>query len=222
MGYYPDLRGRVLAGDKVVIGYSGGPDAAALAHFLKCMGADIVPVYINYRKVSGGGKIVKDLRAVYASAELLDLLRPVEIRMPLGIRPKNRRNRFFVEVLARIAKRRGAKYVALGTIKAVVIGERGYTNDLDPAKLYAHGKKRGVEVITWDTLGAHEKADEFYIFGEEKRKALFATTSCQLWWHVECGNCESCINRHLAFMKAFGYDPTVYHVNSKIVKASAR
>ena len=211
-----------LVGSKIVLGFSGGPDAAALAYRLKCRGADVIPIYINYRKMSGGGKTAKDLRAVGIVAKLLGLPVPTEIRVPLGNRPKSHRNRFFVKVLASIAKKQGGSIVALGTIKEVVDKDesvsRATINDLDPKLLSRHGNGYGVQVITWDTLGVHNKADEFREVGAEARSALFQTTSCQMWWRLECGNCHSCVSRHTAFMQAFGCDPTLYRQGSRVTK----
>lgn len=223
MGKFLDVRGVSLIDDKVILGFSGGPDATALAYQLKRSGACVIPVYINYRKVSGGGKTAKDLHSAYASAKLLNIPVPIEYRAPLGARPKSQRNRFFVEVLASLVGKYCAKYVALGTIRTTVNMHkdswRARTNDLNPEILYNHSKKYEVEIITWDSFGARKKADEFIAFNEETRKALFVTTSCQMWFHTECGNCASCISRHSAFMEAFGCDPTNYRPNSKVMQA---
>jgi len=212
-----------LIGNKVVLGYSGGPDAAALAYKLKRLGAEIIPVYINYRKVSGGGKTTKDLRAGEHSAQLLKLPNILKVRAPLGTKPKSWRNRFFVSVLASVAREQCAHIVALGTFKKSVnerrmIGRATY-NDLDPSVLTSHGHKHGVQVITWDTFGVKEKADEFVEMDISAQRAIFKTTSCQLWWKVECGNCASCVARHEAFLKAFGSDPTSYRPQSKVMRA---
>lgn len=208
-----------LAGQRVVVGFSGGPDAAAIAFRLRQAGAIVLPVYINYRKTAGG-KTSKDLRAAYTSAELLGIQKPKEVRVPLGNRPKSHRNRFFVKALAAIARDNNSDAVALGTIKKAacernVLG-RATFNDLDPEVLARHGNKHGVRVITWDSFGVSNKADEFKNVDEQTREAIFQTTSCQMWWRLECGNCGSCVARHHAFMDAFAQDPTPYRPNSRV------
>lgn len=208
-----------LNGQVVVLGYSGGPDATALAHRLRKIGANVLPVYINYRKVCAGGKTGKDLEAARASATMLDMMHPLEVRAPLGKRPKSNRNRFFVSILARIARERGSKLVALGTIKDNGDDRglgRATRNDLDPLILAQHGARAGVRVITWDTFHVRDKTGEFADIPLTGQRALFVTTSCQLWFRLECGNCTSCRSRHRAFMQAFGFDPTLYRPESRI------
>jgi 7-cyano-7-deazaguanine synthase in queuosine biosynthesis len=208
-----------LAGKKVAVGFSGGPDAAALAYRLRSLGAEVLPVYVDYRKTSGG-KTAKDLRAARECAKLLGIMNPIELRAPLGHLPKSRRNRFFVKVFASFITCRGGDMVALGTMKHVS-GERldrATANDLDPEYLSRQGSSHGVRVLTWDTFGVQEKAAEFAGINEVGKRALFATTSCQLWWRVECGNCSSCRARHAAFLKVFGCDPTRYRKNSRVMR----
>lgn len=203
---------------RVVVGFSGGPDAAALAYRLRQTGAKVIPVYVNYRKTLGG-KSAKDIYAARVVAALLDIPRPIEVRAPLGSRPKNQRNRFFVKVLARIAKEHCADAIALGTIKNDGGREelgRAMRNDLDPAILAKHGSRVGVRVITWDAFGVITKADEFAEMSDVARNVMSHTTSCQMWWKLECGNCGSCARRHQAFLAAFGEDPTRYRPNSRI------
>jgi 7-cyano-7-deazaguanine synthase in queuosine biosynthesis len=211
-----------LTGKKVVLGFSGGPDAAALAYHLKRLGANVVPVYINYRAMSGGGKTAKDLRSTDPVAELLEIPVPMRIRAPLGNLPKSHRNRFFVKVLASIAKEQNENIVALGTIMEAPSTnesiERASISDLDPKILARQGNKYGVQVLTWDDFGVSRKMDEFAGLDIKARCALFQTTSCQMWWRPECGDCHSCRARHNAFLGAFGYDPTPYRQNSKIGK----
>lgn len=203
---------------RVVVGFSGGPDAAALAYRLRQTGAEVIPVYVNYRKTLGG-KSARDMYAVRVVAALLDIPRPIEVRAPLGARPKGQRNRFFVEVLAKIAKKHDADAIALGTIKNDGGREelgRAMRNDLDPVVLTKHSNRVGVRVITWDTFGVITKADEFAGMSDCARNAILHTTSCQMWWKLECGNCGSCARRHQAFLSAFGEDPTRYRPNSRI------
>lgn len=209
-----------LTGQKVILGYSGGPDAAALSYRLKCLRAEVVPIYINYRKVSRGGKTAKDIRAATTSAKTLGISDPIEIRAPLGSKPKSHRNRFFIKVLAEFAKTHNANFVALGTLRENANSgtSRANINDLDPKVLSCHAHKHNIEVITWDYFDISEKSEEFKEVGEVSiRLALFQTTSCQMWWRTECGNCHSCISRHKAFIKAFGYDLTSYRPGSKVM-----
>ncbi len=199
-----------ISGRFVVLGFSGGPDALALAHRLQLCGAEVMPVYISYRK-TGGGKTKKDLRAARSSAAALKFPAPLVIWEPLGMRAKSERNRFFIPLLALIARSRGARTVAIGTIQ-----EAGNA-DLDPAILSACGAEHGVDVLTWDSFWIREKSEEFPgMVGMQC--ALSLTTSCQLWWNVECGNCHSCLARHTAFLKAFGRDPTIYRMGSRCAK----
>lgn len=212
-----------LANQKVVLGFSGGPDAAALACKLKNLGAYVIPVYINYRKVSGGGKTAKDLRSAIKAARSLGIPDPLQIRRPLGKRPKNQRNRFFVKVLASLAKQHDARVVAIGTIRRDNGDERNrlgraITNDLSPEVLRRHGRVVGVTVVTWDSFNVRNKADEFIGMDPETRDALFQTTSCQMWWRLECGNCHSCVSRHAAFVEAFGFDLTSYRPRSRVMR----
>lgn len=197
-----------LSGQEVILGYSGGPDALALLCKMRSCGAYVVPVYIDYRKTAGG-KTSKDLRAARISLAILhsELL---EVRAPLGDRPKSERNRHFLDVLSTIAKEKGTHFVALGTLR-----DEG-DDDLDPSVLARHCEALETEVITWDMFGTKEKAEEFSGMTEEARRALFKTTSCQMWWNLECGNCHSCIARHNSFLKAFGHDPTTYRMNSRV------
>ena len=211
-----------LTGKKVVLGFSGGLDAVALAYHLKRLGANVVPVYINYRKMSGGGKTAKDLRLVDPVAELLEIPVPLRIRAPLGNLSKSHRNRFFVKILASLAKEQNGNIVALGTIMENPHlnepAERATINDLDPAVLTRHGNKYDVKVFTWDDFDISRKTDEFSGLDVKAQRAIFQTTSCQMWWRSECGNCHSCISRHNAFLGAFGYDPTPYRPDSRIAR----
>jgi len=45
---------------------------------------------------------------------------------------------------------------------------------------------------------------------EEVKDLLFRTWSCYKNEKLHCGQCESCVNRHTAFMKALGFDKTKY------------
>jgi len=200
-------------GQKVLVGYSGGPDAAALAYMLAKRGAIVVPVYVHYRERSGG-KTTKDLRAARASARSLGIADPDIVRSPLR-GPKSERNAHLVRVLAQHARANGSTTMALGTIKT------DDDPDLDPKNLSREARAFGVGVVTWDYFGIRDKASEFKGITPEHRNFLFETTSCQMWWHVECGNCYSCIARHDAFLKAFGFDPTRYRTGSKLEKAPA-
>lgn len=192
----------------VVLGFSGGPDAAALAYKLQRLGAKIIPVYINYRKYSGGGKTGKDLQAAKRSIDLLCLNELLQVRYPLGNRLKSMRNRFFIEVLSGIAKNYKTKHIALGTLQEA--GE----DDLNPTVLKSYSRKYGVDITTWDSFGVIEKCDEFLEINNPQ--FLFETTSCQMWWKKECGNCYSCLSRHTAFIKVFKHDPTAYRLGSKV------
>lgn len=211
----------ILKGRKVYLGFSGGPDATALAAKLQNQGATVVPVYVDYR-ASAGGKTSKDLRFARQSAQILGLSEPAVVRAPLGERPKSERNRFFIEVLTGAAQEGGGKLVALGTMLATYEAggdwDEESNRDLDPKILGAHAAKVGVKVITWDSFGVTTKAGEFAGLKPKQRKAVAATTSCQMWWHVECGNCGSCKERRAAFLAAFGKDETNYRPNSKAAK----
>ena len=211
-----------IAGQKVALGFSGGPDAAALAYRLKHLGAEVVPVYVNYRQVPRGGKTAKDLRSAIPCAQSLGIPTPLELRVPLGQRPKSQRNRFFVKVLASVAQKEGGHIVALGTVKKDASTNeplgRATINDLNPDILSRYGEKHSVQVLSWESCGVREKAEEFAGISPEAREFLFQTTSCQMWWRLECGNCHSCKERHAAFLHAFGFDRTLYRPNSKITR----
>ncbi|MBI2108675.1 MAG: hypothetical protein HYT93_00640 [Parcubacteria group bacterium] len=196
-----------LQGKIVVVAYSGGPDATALTHRLKMSGAVVHPFYINYRKQHNHPKTLNDLRAANASAEILGIQKVETVRAPLGERSKGERNGFFVEVLSPIARELGSSHIGLGTIWD------GTDDDLSVESLSLRGCEHNCEVVTWDSFGIHEKADQFLGVDTKTREALFQTTSCQRWWiwKTECGGCYSCKARHGAFLKAFGYDPTVYY-----------
>lgn len=199
-----------IYGGPVILGYSGGPDAAALAYRLQSKGTEVIPVYIDYRKTAGG-KSAKDQRHARESAKILGLQEPLVVSKLLD-RPKSRRNRFFVEVLSGIAGRHREAFVALGTLR-----EKG-DEDLDPNILDRVAIFSRTRIVTWDTFGVSRKFEQFrgMIMNEVARRAMFATTSCQMWWKIECGNCYSCIARHEAFMQAFGHDKTQYRKGSTV------
>jgi hypothetical protein len=172
-------------------------------------------VYVSYR-ANEGGKTQKDLRAVRRVAELMRLPEPIVVRSPLGRRPKSWRNRHIIDALGAEAFARGQPYVALGTYRPprsqLTRLSRATRNDLNPALLKRYGRRQWhVSVITLDDFGVRDKWVAFRdISGDADRKALFATTSCQLWFKKECGRCYSCRARHEAFTAVFGHDPTVY------------
>ena len=213
------MKKRQLWKSPVVLGFSGGPDAAALAHKLVSADIQVIPVYVDYR-ASQGGKTSKDIAAAKRICPLLNLPEPLIVRAPLGDEPKGRRNRHFLGVLADIAHREHFNTIALGTMR--VNGERNVDrmtrNDLDPAVLGRRAEREGVSLVTWDSFGVREKSREFDGVTPRARLALFESTSCQLWFRLECGNCHSCIARHEAFMDAFGADWTAYRPQSRIAK----
>lgn len=217
-----------LTGRNIVLGFSGGPDAAALAYRLQAIeNANIIPVYISYRQQSVGGKTGKDLRSATPLAKDLGLQDLIVIRAPLGTKPKSHRNRFFIKVLASVAKTYNTDIIALGTMRELPNSQpRGSSqatiNDLNPDILSNHGNRHGVRVLTWDSLGINNKADEFRGIDPVIRNAFFKSTSCQMWWKFECGNCYSCVARHEAFMDAFGCDQTLYRAGSKAAKPRSK
>lgn len=211
-----DLRStESLEGSSIALAYSGGPDATALAARLKDLGAHVTPVYVAYRNF--GGKTAKDLRAAKRSAKRLGLSTEL-IDGPLIKRitaeEKSRRNRIILEVISAAFADGKAGSIALGTYQDTFDASGQWTadsnDDIDPAVLAPVIAPRGHKLVTWDSFGVSCKADEFRNLSEQAREALFATVSCQMWWKIECGNCYSCIERHDAFMAAFGRDPTRY------------
>jgi len=199
----------------IVLGFSGGPDAAALAHHLKIVGCNVVPVYVDYRLIRNSCKTVKDLRHAHFAAHSLGLRELTVVRESLGDIPKSQRNQHLIRVLASVAREHNSHTVALGTLS------KGGDEDLDPKILSKVGMCNGVQVVTWDTFNVRTKAEEFMHIGPKARRAIFATTSCQIWWKTECGKCKSCKARHEAFMTAFGHDPTEYNPNSALGKKHA-
>lgn len=228
-GRFLDLQSdRQLPGVTVAVAYSGGPDATALAARLLQIQAAVVPVYVAYRG-SGGGKTSKDIAAAIASAKMLRL--PLEhIQSPLvaSIKgdDKSSRNRLMLEAMAERFAGTDIGALGLGTYLAVHEASGLWTEesnaDLDPAVLVRSSGKKGHDLITWDSFGVKCKEDEFRAMPPHARKALYRTTSCQLWFKVECGNCYSCVERHDAFMKAFRRDPTVYRPNTRITRSGAK
>ena len=212
-------RPRIVPGMRVAVAYSGGPDATALAARLMADGADVTPVYVRYR--SPGGKTSKDLRFAKRSARILGLSTEW-IDTPLVKRidreSKSMRNRIMLAEISRVC---GANIdaVGIGTFQETFSASGQWTDDsnddINP-KILAKALNGTHELVTWDTYGVHCKADEFRNLSKRAQKALFATTSCQLWWKIECGNCYSCIERHEAFVSAFGKDPTNFRPNSKV------
>jgi 7-cyano-7-deazaguanine synthase in queuosine biosynthesis len=211
----------MFAGNRIAVAYSGGPDATALAARLQAEGAHVTPVYVSYRGGTGG-KTAKDLKAAKRSAQILGL--PTAwIDSPLVKRiesdAKSMRNRI---ILAEISRAFGDKIqaVGIGTFQEIFAASGQWTeesnDDINPDILAKALKAGGHKLVTWDTFGVHSKADQFRDLSAQAQDALFATTSCQMWWKVECGNCYSCLERHAAFVAAFGKDPTKYRSNSRV------
>lgn len=217
-----DLKVSALHGVTVAVAYSGGPDATALAARLKADGATVLPVYVAYR--GPGGKTAKDLRFAKRSAELLQL--PSRwIDEPLVRRidsdSKSQRNRIIVAAIS-MALGQQVQCVGIGTFKQTFEAAGQWTDDsnedIDPAILSRPLTPQGHRLITWDSYGVSGKAEQFRNLSAQDRAALFATTSCQLWWKVECGNCYSCLERNEAFLAAFGVDPTGYRAKSTVTR----
>jgi len=211
----------MFGGIRIAVAYSGGPDATALAARLLSEGAHVTPVYIAYR--GPGGKTAKDLRFAKHSAQLLGLSTEW-IDKPLVHRisgdEKSARNRIILGAISRaFADKIDA--VAIGTYQETFTACGQWTkdsnDDLDPAFLAA-AVVPGHQLVSWDSFGVRCKTDEFRNLPAPAQAALFATTSCQMWWRVECGNCYSCLERHEAFVAAFGKDPTNYRAKSKVGK----
>ena len=213
-----------LVGKKIVVAFSGGPDAAALAARLLKLGASIIPVYLTYR--NKGGKTVKDLKGALDSAKLLGL--PTQylenpLERPISGDEKSRRNRIILETFAQADFAQKVDAIGLGTFEERFEASGLWTDesneDLAPSCLLPSLSGSGLDLITWDSFGIFDKTSEFKGLPAAVRRALYATTSCQMWWKVECGNCYSCRERHEAFLAAFGEDPTIYRPNSTIGKS---
>ncbi len=210
----------------IAVAYSGGPDACALAARLQALGAEVIPVYLVYR--NRGGKTSKDLRGAINSAKLLGLTTELldnPLERAITGDDKSRRNYLILETFARAPIAKQIDAIGLGTYQETSEASGLWTEesnqDLEPRLLMSALKGTSLRLITWDSFGVKRKADEFVGLSNAARQALFATTSCQMWWKVECGNCYSCLERHEAFLSAFGQDPTVYRPNSTVMKRLA-
>jgi hypothetical protein len=47
-------------------------------------------------------------------------------------------------------------------------------------------------------------------------KDMFKTTNCLNDFEIHCGECYKCVERHVGFLKSFGYDETVYKKNPEL------
>ena len=79
-------------------------------------------------------------------------------------------------------------------------------DDINPTKL-----QESIN-LKLHTMGMYKSAILRQL-GTKDQRALFNTTSCQMWFKSECGQCYICVERHAAFIVALGYDHTTYNYN---------
>ena len=197
---------------KVVQLMSGGFDSVGQAMLLLNQGHEVQPLYIRFRL--GGGKESKEINRSQECAQKLGLPEPIIIRHRIPSSEYDRRDHTLVELAAGIAREIGYEAVAIAT--SYYPGTDAVANidweDMNPRSLE---QRAGMKVFT---LEMH-KGELLHQLEPAQKRILFDTTSCQLWFKLECGRCYRCAERHAAFIVALGYDNTVYNHNPKKAKA---
>jgi 7-cyano-7-deazaguanine synthase len=224
---------------RVVSCISGGPDSFSYALLWSKRGHEINPILFNYgQKANKEIQIarwlcttvgfekpitidMRPLRSIWRGTQLtddaIDVAKQYETTVVVPIR-----NIVFLSIATAYAYAINAQIVTYGAH----LDDCKLTEDNEPlypdctpsvAMLFegvvnlAHFPTAKKKIEIWSP--AREKLTKSDIIKqayEEVRDLLFRTWSCYKNEKLHCGQCESCINRHNAFMKALGFDKTKY------------
>ena len=188
---------------------SGGFDSVGQALLLQNAGHTIFPLYVRFRRA--GGKQTKELNIVQRISKEQNFKDPVVIDHPIGKEQYDTRNRTLCQIAERHANSINADAIAIGAPTGHINIGNVPDDDLDIALLEASVN------IKLFTVGMF-KSTILKELDNAQRRILFQTSSCQLWYKEECGQCYICVERHAAFIVVLGYDHTQYTVDPKVSK----
>lgn len=211
---------------KVVSLFSGGIDSTATTYRLADEGYEVYPVYYygvssySYLEVRQMYRIWVEMNEKYLNVMPI---RIVNIKIPPNKR--DRRNRIFLDLTVPYAKEIGCNTVAIGEYKGG--GEETWVcywmpfpmEDADTEKLKEYIKKldSSFNLITLDDFGpCLYKSDRINIGKPVLGDTYFLTTCCQSPAELNCGNCYKDVERHVGFLKSYGYDKTPYVNDPKL------
>ncbi|MEM4576286.1 MAG: 7-cyano-7-deazaguanine synthase [Candidatus Nezhaarchaeales archaeon] len=225
---------------------SGGLDSTSYAALWKHRGYDVYPVIFDYgqkgrREVEVAKRLsmiigfeeplvlnVSSLKSVWLKTQLLDELVKVEENYsPTVVVPI--RNVVFITIACAYALSIGADIVAYGAhlndiATRADTGEPLYPDchpnvalALEEIIRIAHFPVGAKKLEVWSPAREGFTKTQVLKKGYELLGDLiYETWSCYLSDSIHCGTCESCINRHKAFIEAMVPDKTRYKEHSKI------
>lgn len=194
-----------------IVQLMSGYDSVAMALVLQDEGHAIFPLYVNFRR--GGGKASKEMSSMRKVIGMTHFQPLKVIKHYIPKAKYDTRNRTLCKLAAHYAQDQDISHVAIGSqlfAGVALIGDFPRA-DVDPATLQA-SVPEGITVIT----GQMHKSVATYKLCTKDRRILFETTSCQLWYKDECGQCFSCVERHAAFVTVMGYDHTTYLFDPRV------
>ena len=199
---------------KVISLCSGGVDSIVLTTALANRPdiEEVIPVYISFRQ--GGGKEAKETEVmqkllIHPKIKPFHILRGKQYH--IAKEDYGNRNVQLLKFGEWCAESLDYTAISLGTCS----GYNDYadrdniaSNEDDPIYLQSQIKPK---LFTLDDFNVKSKVDVINLGYDLLGDRLFETTSCQLWYKMDCGSCYSDVERYTAFkLSKYGCDKTIY------------